>query len=610
MRNWNKILKTKILPPVINSSFVKRDTIMKDMCHRNEKLLVIEAGAGFGKTTLLSQYTQCSGKRCAWYHLSELDNTIKDFIIYLMGSIEVAMNRKCFQKEGFFENEKQIDDNDKLEDNFIIQLLDNIDNKEELVLIFDNFEKISNKEIYHFLQGIIEYTGENIKLLIATRNRMPICFMKYYAEKKAERYNGRKLSFSKYEIMNIITKSDKTKNYYSYTLANDIYRNTEGWPIGVIFLIMSIEEYSAIGCIRTEEGRNQDKRINEYIKYEIYEQMPQNIQGFLKKTAFLEIISRDYCRSIMEKEYVDKCLEFLERENLFMLRLDGQKRYYRYHRELKKFLQLLEVKNVNVIEREKDDEKRNINVLCFGKFIVELNGGQKELKWRTKKARELFAYLFHLQGKPIERETIILHLWPEGKQEKVTALFHTTLYHIRHVLEQYELEDLIQYSEKRYFMKTEMLESQLEAIKEYSCLFEKGTLSEGAMESFLKCYEGTYLGEFDWEWCRNQREYFEQIYLKITRCYCEHLIGKQLYHQAVQYLKAALEINPYEEELCGLLFHCFGALRDIKGIKEQYEKTRKIFKKDLNIDVSQRTKEIFEASLTFCVDDFKKATLV
>ena len=608
MGNWNKILKTKILPPVIDSSFIKRDIIIKDMCHRNEKLLVMEAGAGFGKTTLLSQYTQCSGKKCAWYHLNELDNTIKNFIIYLMGSIEAVMNRECFQREGFFKNERQIEENDKLEYNFIIQLLNSIDNKEELVLILDNFEKISNKEIYHFLQRMIEYTGENIKVFIATRNRMPICFMKYYAERKAERYNGRKLSFSKYEIMNIIAKSDKVKNYYSCALANDIYRNTEGWPIGVMFLIMSIEEYSAIGCIKTEEAGNQDKRINEYIRYEIYEQMPENIQSFLKKTAFLDIINREHCKAIMESEYAEECLEFLERENLFMLRLDGQKRYYRYHRELKKFLQLLEVENI--IHIENNDEKRNINVLCFGTFIVELNGGEKELKWRTKKARELFAYLFHLQGKPIERETIILHLWPEGKQEKVTALFHTTLYHIRHTLEQYGLENLIQYSGKQYFMKIEMLETQLKSIKEYSYLFEKGTLSKGAMDNFLKYYKGTYLGEFDWEWCRNQREYFEQIYLKITRCYCQYLIEERLYSQAVQYLKAALEINPYEEELCGLLFHCFGALRDIKGIKEQYEKTRKIFKKDLNIDVSRRTKEIFESSLTFCVGDFEQITLV
>ena len=70
----------------------------------------------------------------------------------------------------------------------------------------------------------------------------------------------------------------------------------------------------------------------------------------------------------------------------------------------------------------------------FSVFLPDKDG--REMKWRTKKARELFAYLFHLQGSSVSREALIDLLWPESGMKSAIALFHTTLYSIRQAFTQ------------------------------------------------------------------------------------------------------------------------------------------------------------------------------
>lgn len=238
---------------------------------------------------------------------------------------------------------------------------------------------------------------------------------------------------------------------------------------------------------------------------------------------------------------------------------------------------------------------RKLRVECFEKFQVYYM--QTEITWRTKKTKELFAYLFHLQGKPAEREQIIWSLWPDNMRENMTALFHTTLYNLRHSLTRYGFENLIQYKEKKYFMNWDWIDSDLTYFAQGCERFERYHNTPEDMYSLLQVYRGGYFGTLSWDWCRSQREYLEKMYLEMCIRYAEGLYQKEMFERAIVYLEKVLEINPYREQVLILLMKCYAARKDIHTMKKQYERVRSIFQMELNLDISRNTQEAFRNSL-------------
>lgn len=235
-------------------------------------------------------------------------------------------------------------------------------------------------------------------------------------------------------------------------------------------------------------------------------------------------------------------------------------------------------------------ESGKIKIQCLGCFSVFLpNSPNQELKWRTKKARELFAYLFHLQGSSVSREILVELLWPEAGMKSAIALFHTTLYSIRQAFAQEGLEELISYEKKKYSLNMQLVASDLEELTVY--FHDKNACAENP-EEIISLYSGSYMGNSGYLWSYGMAKELENQYLKILQSGAAKRTSQRQLEAAIPFFQRMLEADPYNEEIITRLIQCLYKSGKQSEAKQQYDRIQKLYQEDLELDFTKTFKEI------------------
>lgn len=249
---------------------------------------------------------------------------------------------------------------------------------------------------------------------------------------------------------------------------------------------------------------------------------------------------------------------------------------------------LIPQKEGNGLTSQHESEKIKIHCMnCFSVFLPNSMG--QELKWRTKKARELFAYLFHLQGHSVSREDIIDLLWPDTASKSAIALFHTTLYSIRQPLMQEGLEDIISYEKKKYSLNMQLVDSDLQQLLSY---LKDQSLWENNPEKIIQLYPGNYMGNSGYLWSYGMAKELENNYLTVLKTGAATRISQNQYQAALPFLQRILETDPYNEEVVSQLILCLYKSGQQSEAKQQYDRMQKLYRNDLELDFSKSFKEI------------------
>jgi two-component SAPR family response regulator len=233
------------------------------------------------------------------------------------------------------------------------------------------------------------------------------------------------------------------------------------------------------------------------------------------------------------------------------------------------------------------EEKAKVQVVCFGRFRVRLPGGDEDVRWRTKKAEELFAYLFHLQGRPVDKETILLQLWPEADKESATSLLHTTLYNIRKVLAIRRLDDLIVYEKKKYSMNMGLISSDLSKIDQLCrALSQNDDAFIYNCRELLLNFSGEYLGGVACSFAGAPRTFYEQKYLLLCTAAARESMERRQWKEAISLLDMAIGVDPFEENLYFMLMQCLREIKDVKRAKKYYTRLRDLLRDELDVEPS------------------------
>lgn len=235
-------------------------------------------------------------------------------------------------------------------------------------------------------------------------------------------------------------------------------------------------------------------------------------------------------------------------------------------------------------------ESGKIKIQCMGCFSVFLPASpNQEMKWRTKKARELFAYLFHLQGNSVSREVLVELLWPDAGIKSAIALFHTTLYSIRQSFGQEGLEDLISYENKKYSLNMQFVDSDLAELTAY---FKDETACTGNPEKIISLYPGSYMGNSGYLWSYGTAKELENQYLSVLRSGASMRTSQKLPEAAIPFFQRMLEADPYNEEILTRLIGCLYQSGRQSEAKQQYDRMLKLYQEDLELDFKKTFKEI------------------
>lgn len=610
-----QLLDDKMQVPIVTKNKIDRLDLYKEIKETDETIIILHAGIGFGKTTLLNEFINRTDNICIWYSLQKKENDNIPFLYYLGNSIHSPNLDLLLYKYKNLEQDMEEKENYKMINHFLIQLEKLSENK--IFLIFDNFETVNNIEVIKLICNIVENLEINIKIILAIKAALPSFLAKYILHSRVKIIEYKQMLFSKEEIYEL---SDKIlKNKLDMECLDNIYEYTKGWPVGVVSILLKVKQEISTSGIDILSYYKNDFMINanniynnikkkeyiteiaeksilyDYIECEIFKCFSLEIQNFLVESSVLDYLDVELCNYVLSISNTDSILKYLVKENFFILDISYKKR--QYPMILKDFFKkkLTKEKREQLYKKVDSFVKQNIIISCFGEFEIYIGTSKNKLCWRTKKAKEVCAYFFCKQGIGVEKEQIIEELWPDTPQKKGTALFHTTLSYVRKTFLKYGYSELIECMNKKYYMNMKLVKSELEEFIEIIMQMDENIEKHiQRKDRLLEIYRGSYMKEQEYYWILPEAEQYERWFLRICKKIEKYYFLKKNYEEAITILKYMLTINPYDERNIIELLRIYALLQNKKDMKIQYEYYKKLFLEELNLELSKEVKAVYQ----------------
>lgn len=319
------ILDTKLFIPEVKSELVRRKRLILLLNEGVDKrLILISAPAGFGKTTLLSEWVSQSDTPVAWISIDSADNDP----IYLIQYIIVALQTI----EPQFANdvlELLTSPHQMTTDSIMLFLIKEIEKFPcRFILAMDDYHLINTQKTNRILELLLERMPQQMCLAIATRADPGFPFSRLRVTNQLTEIRISDLYFTKEEtslFFSQVMQLDLTEKEIEKLLSR-----TEGWIAGLQLAALSLKDRGDVQDFIDDFAGN-DRLVADYLAEEVLRRQPQEIQQFLIRTSILNRFSESLCAHITGQKDCQTILERLEQDNLFLVPLDTKRQWYRYH---------------------------------------------------------------------------------------------------------------------------------------------------------------------------------------------------------------------------------------------------------------------------------------
>jgi len=297
------------------------------------KLILVSAPAGFGKTSLLSEWANCCLEEIpiAWLQLDESDNQLVRFLSYLIAALQTFQGDLGEAALSGLQSNPAV----PLE-TILASLINEIDRlQDKVILVLDDYQQIDTREIHEAVSFLIDHLPTQMCLVIATRVDPPLSIHQLRARGQLTEIRAQQLRFNSEETRSYLESSLDTA--FSPGDITALGNRTEGWAAGLQMAALSLEGRKDVHqFIQSFSGSH--RFIMDYLSEEIYNQQPAHIQKFLLQTSILDRLSGPLCDTVIAghdeagKDIpAQQTLEYLEHANLFLLSMDDERHWYRYH---------------------------------------------------------------------------------------------------------------------------------------------------------------------------------------------------------------------------------------------------------------------------------------
>ena len=293
---------------------------------RDAKLTLVSAPAGFGKTTLLANWlatAQADGRSVAWLSLDQRDNDPAVFWSYVVAALQRAMPALGDATNAALAASPS---NAEAIVGGLTADLEAADT--DLILVLDDYHVIDSTEVQEGLAFLINHLPPHLQVVIGTRTdpRLPLARLR--ARGELVEIRAADLRFTPEEAAAYLTGSMGL----ALTAADveALEARTEGWIVALQLAALSLQgREDATGFIETFAG--DDRFVVDYLVEEVLQRQPEHVRSFLQQTSILTGLTGALCDAVTGDTDGAAMLETLERTNLFVVPLDDQRRWYRYH---------------------------------------------------------------------------------------------------------------------------------------------------------------------------------------------------------------------------------------------------------------------------------------
>jgi len=329
------ILATKLYIPPPRSKIVLRPRLIERLnegLSSGRKLTLISASAGFGKTTLVSEWVACCGRPVAWLSLDEGDNDPKGFLAYLVAALQtVAANIGAGVLAALQSSQPPYTAS------LLAALLNEITAlPDNFILVLDDYHVIDSKPVDEALTFLLEHLPPRMHLVITTREDPHLPLARLRARDQLTELRAADLRFTPAEASEFLNQvMDLNLSAEDITA---LEARTEGWIAGLQLAALSMQgRQDAARFIKSFTGSHHF--VLDYLVEEVLQRQPEHVRNFLLQTAILDRLSGPLCDAVTGWEDGRGMLETLERGNLFVVPLDDQRQWYRYHHLFAEVLQ-------------------------------------------------------------------------------------------------------------------------------------------------------------------------------------------------------------------------------------------------------------------------------
>jgi LuxR family maltose regulon positive regulatory protein len=337
----DQLLATKFYIPHTRTSLVSRPRLIDQMNQGTRsgcKLTLISAPAGFGKTSLISEWVQdlrsAAEKedqimnRIAWLSLDEGDNDLTSFLTYFVTALNQIEGIPSALGDGSL-GMLQSPQPPPAEAVLTSLINDVVSIADRIILVLDDYHSIDSAPVDNALAIFLERLPPQMHLVIATRNDPHLPLARLRAQGHLTELRAADLRFTLSEASEFLNQMMGLELSEEEIAA--LETRTEGWIAGLQLAAISMQGHKDTAeLIRTFTGSH--RFVLDYLIEEVLERQSESVQTFLRQTAILGRISGHLCDALTGQADGQETLEMLERANLFIVPLDEQRRWYRYHR--------------------------------------------------------------------------------------------------------------------------------------------------------------------------------------------------------------------------------------------------------------------------------------
>jgi len=292
--------------------------------HAGRKLTLIAAPAGFGKTTLLSEWVTHSQRPVAWLSLDENDNDLARFLTYVVAAlqtIDAGLGAEALDLLGARQPLPA--------ERTLTTLINDVAGRpQDIILMLDDYHLIESPSIQDALSFLLDHRPRQLHLALASRSDPPLPLARLRARGELTELRAADLRFAPDEAASFLNQVMGLGLSAENVAA--LETRTEGWIAGLQMAALSMQGREDIGHF-VQAFTGSHRYIIDYLVEEVLQRQPESVRSFLLQTSILDRLSGALCEAVTGQAGGSERLQGLERGNLFVVPLDDQRQWYRYH---------------------------------------------------------------------------------------------------------------------------------------------------------------------------------------------------------------------------------------------------------------------------------------